>query len=242
MTGGYYAQYGAIFEIRGGALLFTGDGIAPAVTMRSEHRFEAPLGSWLTPGPRIMDRFPPLQFFALGSRESAGEEVRRLSFMPESKTELGALLLYNEEPLPVGGWRTHSFWAPDDGGGLFGESSATRGIVLLYNYFANESYDYLPLERAYMRAGIIDIGPERPGRITVGPYIQGGIYLGDLHAIVTQATAGGTAPGIRLRYRLGAPELLAFSEPRFRSTAPIGGRVFTHGRRTGVGFRWLWER
>jgi hypothetical protein len=189
-----------------------------------------------------MDRFPPLQFFALGTQESAGEYVQRLSLLPESRTELGALLLYNEEPQPVTGLRTHSFWAPDDGGALFGESSATRGIVLLYNYIANESYDYLPLERAYMRAGIIDVGPTRPGRITIGPYLQGGIYLGPLHAIVTQPAEGGTAPGIRLRYRLGAPELLAFSEPRFLSTAPMaGGTVFTHGRRTGVGLRWLWE-
>ena len=94
-----------------------------------------------------------------------------------------------------------------------------------------------------MRAGIIEVGPSRPGRITIGPYIQGGVHFGPLHAIVTQATAAGTAPGIRLRYRVGAPELLAFSEPRFRSTAPMGagGAVFTHGRRTGVGIRWLWE-
>jgi TamB, inner membrane protein subunit of TAM complex len=242
LTGGYYAQYGAVFEIRGGAFWFAGDGFAPRVSMRSEHRFDAPLGTWLTAGARVLDRFPPLEFRALGSQEAASEEVRRLSLLPETRTELGALLLYDQPVERVRGLEHRRFWPPDDGGDLFGEAAATRGAVLLYNYIANESYDYLPLERAWGRAGAIAIGPEWPGRITIGPYLQGGLRVGDLFTTVTQPTIGGTAPGIRLRYRLGAPELLAFSEPYFRST-PFGadGSVFTHRRRTGVGVRFGWE-
>jgi hypothetical protein len=243
LTAGYYAQYGSIFDIRGGAFYFTGDGFTPRVSMRSEHRFQAPLGIWLTPGPRVFDRFPPLEFFAFGSQNAASESVRRLSFMPESRTELGAFLLYDDEPQLVTGLETRQFWPPDDGGGVFGESSATRGIVLLWSYIANESYDYLPLERAYMRAGTIMVGPETPGRITIAPYLQGGIRFGALHAIVTQPAERGTAPGVRLRYRIGAPDLLAFSEPFFRSTPPLGpgGPVFSHRRRTGIGIHWSWE-
>jgi hypothetical protein len=94
-----------------------------------------------------------------------------------------------------------------------------------------------------MRAGTIMVGPETPGRITIAPYLQGGIRFGALHAIVTQPAERGTAPGVRLRYRIGAPDLLAFSEPFFRSTPPLGpgGPVFSHRRRTGIGIHWSWE-
>ncbi|MGH7507590.1 MAG: hypothetical protein ACRELX_18200, partial [Longimicrobiales bacterium] len=243
ITGGYYAQYGEVFEIRGGAFSFAGDGLVPDVAMRSEHRIDKPLGSWLTPASHVFDGFPRLEFFAIGTTAVVTEEVRRLSLLPESRTELAALLLYGEPVQPVTGWRTRDFWPPDDGGGLFSVSSATRSTVLLWSYISNESYDYLPLQFAYLRGGTIEAGPEYPGRITVSRFFQGGLRLGPLHAVVMQPLEGGTAPGIRLNYRIGGPALVAFSEPRFQSVAPAFplGRVFTHGRRTGVGIRWSRE-
>ncbi|MGH7553751.1 MAG: translocation/assembly module TamB domain-containing protein, partial [Longimicrobiales bacterium] len=155
IEGGYYVQYREEMRVAGGVFSFSGHGFEPRVTVRSVHVAREPLGSGLGTGLRPMDHFPPIESFAIGMPPAVSEEARRLSLLPESKTELGAALLYGVEPEVVTGQRMTPFWAPDNDGDILGKRAKTQSVALLWGYFANELYDFLPISRAYLNGGLI---------------------------------------------------------------------------------------
>jgi hypothetical protein len=239
IEGGYYVQYREEMRVAGGVFSFSGHSFEPRVTVRSVHVAKEPLGTGLGTGLRPMDHFPPIESFAIGMPPVVSEEARRLSLLPESKTELGATLLYGVDPEVVTGERGTPFWRPDDGEGLVGQRAKTQSTSLLWGYFANELYDFLPPSRAHLTGGVISVGSEYPGRMIAGPYIGGAIQAGRFQATLTQPITGDAAPGLRLRYRLGAWHVAVFDEPLFRSAVTEGGsRGFSVTRRTGLGLRW----
>jgi hypothetical protein len=236
---GAYAQYGEVMEVAGGVFSFSGHGFEPRATLRSEHDVQRPLGTGLGEGMRLLDEFPLVESFAIGRPGGLSEEARRLALLPETETTLGALLLYGVEPQPVRGLRASPLWPPDDAADLVGERAETQSAALLWGYVANELYDFVRPTRAWLRAGVVRIGSAFPGQTTVAPTLRGAARAGPLEALLTQPLGGRGRPGLRVRYRSGSWELMAFEEPAFRSAEAVGGsKGFTVRRRSGIGIRW----
>jgi len=242
---GFYAFFGERFRVYGGAVRFQEDGFDPFVAILAEHedgRVRARGYQETTTEP---ERFPPIEFLAYGEPATIREEVRRWSLLPATQPQLAELLIYGLEPQPVTGWRYPRFWRADDPADLFGERTDAQAAPLLWSYLADEAYDYLPIERVWLRAGDVVVGSRYPAFVVVGPVIGGGVTLSrDFEVFASQPLDGGVAPGLRARWRFrrgGAVE--AFTEARFWA-APIEGKghpgFFTR-RKNGVGVRWRWE-
>jgi hypothetical protein len=204
IEGGQYNNFGERFDVVGGSFFFDGSSMAPHVSLRAEHGSEAPLGTTLGSAGQIMDYMPPLEFFAIGGLVQFTEEVRRLSLVPERQTELGALLIYGEQVQPVTGFRNNRLWQLDDGSDVLGERGESQMIPLLWAYTADEGYDYIPLNKGYLRAGNYAVGPRYPGRTIVGGTISGGLRLKPFEVDVTHAMEGDALPGLRVRYDMDA--------------------------------------
>jgi hypothetical protein len=239
VEGGSYAQYGEVMEVAGGTFRFTGLGFEPRATLRSEHDVQRPLGTGLGEGMRLLEDFPLVESFAIGRPGGLSEEARRLALLPETETTLGALLLYGVESQPVRGLRASPLWPPDDAADLLGERAETQSAALLWGYIANELYDFVRPTRAYLRAGTVRVGSGFPGQNTVAPTLGGAARAGPLEALLTQPLGGHARPGLRLRYRAGGWEFMAFEEPAFLSAWAVGGsKGFIVTRRSGIGIRW----
>lgn len=243
IEGGTYAQYGEVLRVVGGVFQFTGSGFDPRVTLRSELVYDdqpltTGMGGWIN----ALESFSPLESFAIGSTIAVSEEARRLSLLPESKSQLARLLLWGVEPEVITGLRTSPLWAPDDGGDFAGERAETQSVALLWAYLGNEFYDFVPPSHGHLDAGVVTIGSEYPARMVVGPTIGGVMLRGRVEARVAQPVVAGAMPGLRLRYRLGAWQLVGFAEPWFRvAVAEGGGQGFLVRRRAGIGVRWVKE-
>jgi hypothetical protein len=237
ILGGEYNNFGERFSVIGGAFHFGGDGLEPAASLRAEHDIDAPLGAYLGSSTRVsLEKYPLIEVFAQGSGAAARQEVRWPALMPYSQTEIGALLLYGVEPEPVTGLRNRPFWLDDEGADMVSKRAEAQNIAVLWGYVADEAYDYIPIGRAYLRAGIVAVNPESPARMFVSPLMRGTLRFGNLEALASIVPQGGTYPGLRLRYRLGDALLLAFTEPHYRGA--ISG--YAYRRRTGIGLRWEW--
>jgi len=244
VLGGYYAFFGERFHVIGGTARFEGDGIEPRIAIKAEYREEWPVGSGrIATATRL---FPPLEFFAIGPAGRPSERLTRWSLLPETQEELGALLIYDIQPQPVREWRRWPTWRPSNPADLFDERSFTQSAALLWSYAADEAYDFIPLERGWLQAGTIRVGPGYPAPIVVGPMLGAGAIFDRFEVFVTQALDGHLLPGVRVRASGFAPfgaKLEAFSVPRFFPEAP-GGRDepgFSVRRKTGVGLFWEWE-
>ncbi len=243
IQGGFYAFFGNRFKVRGGTALFEG-GIEPRIALKAEHEEDWAIGSGrIATAER---RFPPLEFFAIGPAGRPRETLRRWSLIPELPEDLGELLIFGIEPQPVRGWRRDPVWRPSDRAELMDERAETQSATLLWSYIADEAYDYIPLERGWLQAGTIRVGPGYPARVVVGPIIGAGAILNGFEVFVSQALDGHLLPGVRVRVRGYAPlgaQLEAFSVPRFYVDAPFGDGEdgFFVRRKTGIGFFWEWE-
>ena len=243
VLGGYYAFFGERFHIVGGTARFEG-GAEPRIAIKAEYREEWPVGSGrIATATRL---FPPLEFLAIGPAGRPSERLTRWSLLPETQEELGALLIYDIQPQPVREWRRWPTWRPSNPSDLFDERSFTQSAALLWSYAADEAYNFIPLERGWLQAGTIRVGPGYPAPIVVGPMLGAGAIFDRFEVFVTQALDGHLLPGVRVRASGFAPfgaKLEAFSVPRFFPEAP-GGRDepgFSVRRKTGVGLFWEWE-
>lgn len=245
VLGGFYAFFGERFHVIGGTARFEG-GVEPRIAIKAEYHEEWPIGAGRIATATEPGRFPPLEFLALGPAGRPSERITRWSLLPESQEELGALLIYDIEPLPVTGWRRRPVWRPSNPADLFDERSFTQSAALLWSYSADEAYDYIPLDRGWLQAGTIETGPGYPAPIVVGPMLGAGAIFDGFEVFVTQALQGDFVPGVRVRANGFAPfgaKLEAFSVPRFYPAAPGGSGEpgFFVRRKTGVGFFWEWE-
>jgi hypothetical protein len=243
IEGGEYNNFGERFNVVGGAFSFDGTGTRPRITLRAEHDHGAPIGTSVGSGARAMDYFPPLEFFAIGTLPRVSEEVRRLSLLPESQTQLGAMLIYGEPVQAVRGLRMPMVWEADDGNDLVGERAESQSIPLLWAYTADEGYDYVALSRGYLRSGVYTVGSAWPARLVVGGVLRGGVRFAPFEGEVSYAIEGGAWPGVQLRWETGPARLSAFNEPRFRGAAATGEARpgYRHLRRTGVRLLWSWQ-
>ena len=241
--GGFYTNYGERFRVFGGGFRLSNAG-ETMIAVRSEHERDRLGGrNFGTSSP--LDWYPGLEILAHGIMTSASEQIRRLSLLRESQTELAALLIYDEMPEPVTGFRNRRFWLADEPSDLIGEQTEAQGGALLWSYIADELYDYLPLSRAGLRGGTVTIGSRFPGRIVQGPLFRARATIGgglELHG--SWATEGSSSPGVRAQFQRGHFYLMAFSEPKFFAAISAGGGQpgYFHRRRTGVGIRFDNER
>jgi hypothetical protein len=236
--GGYYTNYGERLRVFGGGFRLSNAG-ETMIAVRSEHERERFAGRNFG-AAAALDWYPGLEILAHGVMSNASEQIRRLSLMRESQSELAALLIYDEMPEPVTGFRNRRFWLADEPSDLIGEQAEAQGGALLWSYIADELYDYLPLSRAGLRGGTVIIGSRFPGRIVQGPLFRARATIAaglELHG--SWASEGSALPGVRAQFQRGHFSLVAFSEPKFfAATSASGGQPgYFHRRRTGIGIR-----
>ena len=241
IEGGAYNNFGERFRVLGGIFHFPGQGTLSRVSLRGQHEPGAPFGRDLGNSRHAFDFFPPLESFGIGSLSFISEEVRRFSMLPETMTELGGVLLYREPVEPVTEWRARRWWRADAGATVLGPRAATQLFPLLWAYTADETYDLIPLDKAYLRASTIEVGPAYPGRTVIAGVIGGGLRSAPFELDVRQPLKGNAWPGMQLRYETGAWRMSVFNEPRFNSVLAAGAASgYTQSRRSGL--RLLWRR
>ncbi len=241
--GGFYANYGERFIVQGGGFRLSNTG-ATLLAMRSDNDRDK-LGARNYGSGSPLDWYPGLEIFAHGTTATAEEQARRLSKLPESQTELAALLIYGSTPEPIAGLGTRRFWLPDEPSDLIGERAESQGGPLLWSYIADELYDYLPLTRTGLQGGTVTIGSRFPGRLVQGPLFRlNATVADDLQLFGSWASEGSALPGVRARLRRGEFSLVAFSEPKFFAASPAGEAQpgYFHRRRTGIGLRFDRDR
>jgi hypothetical protein len=241
--GGFYTNYGERFRVFGGGYRLSNAG-ETLIAVRSEHERDR-LGGRNFGAAAPLDWYPGLEILAHGVMVRASEQIRRLSVLRESQTELAALLIYDEMPEPVTGFRNRRFWLADEQSDLIGEQTEAQGGALLWSYVADELYDYLPLSRAGLRGGIVTIGSRFPGLTVQGPLFRARATIGgglELHG--SWASEGSSSPGVRAQFQRGQFSLVAFSEPKFfaATSTGTGHPGYFHRRRTGIGIRFDNER
>jgi hypothetical protein len=236
---GFYANYGEVFTVQGGAVWFPGRGISPAIAVRAAREIHAPLGSEL--GERLRPfhgRFPELEFFAQGTTDARLERVQRLAILPEERQRLARLLLTGVEAGYLEGARYDPLWVPAEEAGLVGGRGAHHSVALLWSYVSNELYDFVPpRSRGWMRAGHVAVGAGFPTGLVLAPLVRGGIVFGEGEVTVSQVLAD-AAPGVRLRWRRAGFTVSVFDEPRFRAVGAAAFPGWDAQRRTGIGMRW----
>ncbi|MGH7466982.1 MAG: translocation/assembly module TamB domain-containing protein [Longimicrobiales bacterium] len=235
---GYYANFGERFLVTGGVQQFT-NGEA-RISMHADHDVNKldgrDLGS-ISP----LGWYPALEIFVLGTMSAAKDELRRNSPLPESQSQLGAALIFREPIEPITGWSNSLFWLADHASDFWGKRTEQQGSILLWDYAADEAYDYVPLSRIGFHGGTVTVGSRFPGRIVQGPLFRVGLNATrhvNLQAIL--APEGDALPGLRARWRNGRWSASVFNEPKFYA-APPGGDPwpgYFYRRRTGIGLRW----
>ncbi|MFW6079207.1 MAG: translocation/assembly module TamB domain-containing protein, partial [Gemmatimonadota bacterium] len=251
VRGGFYAFFGERFEVAGGVLDFPDDGRESRVGLIAVHEAPTELGGGRGAPGGVVERFPPLEFFAHGPVSRPAEELRRPSLFPESREELAELLLYGLPPVPVTGWRQPVVWRATELQEVVGERAEAQAVPLFWSYVADEAYDILPLASGRIEVGTVRVGPRYPAELAIGAVIGvAATPRPGLELIVSQPLAGTTAPGLRARLdvteRLGLRGrgfVEAFVAPRYFAD-PIGGEAFPGfviDRRVGVGAGWAWE-
>lgn len=247
---GFYAYYGELFQLAGGA--FAVDGSTTRLAMSGELRnSDRPLGLNQGGYDGLDRRDPPIGIFGYSTPATVLELLRRRTALPATQPELAALLLFDVPLQPVDAWDHELIWRGDEPDDLIGHRSAIQGAGLAWSYVADELYDYVPLDQGYLRAGTIRIGSRYPGWIMLGTQLEAGVHAGPrLTARASHVLGGGTWPGIGLRYALREESLdpadrhvELFNEPRFSTTIGTAGRRddVEVRRRTGLRVRWLWD-
>jgi hypothetical protein len=247
---GFYAYYGELFQLAGGA--FSVDGSATELAMSGVLRnADRPLGLNQGGHDGLDRRDPPVGIFGYSTRATVLELLRRRTALPASQPELASLLLFDVPVQPVDTWDHELMWRGDEPDDLVGHRSAIQGSGLAWSYLADDLYDYVPLARGYLRAGTIRIGSRYPGWIMLGTHLEAGVHAGPrLTARASHVVGGQTWPGVGLRYALRDESLQPadrhvelFNEPRFAMTDGTAGRRedVDVRRRTGLRLRWLWN-
>lgn len=247
---GFYAYYGELFQLVGGA--FAVDGTTTRLAMSGILRgADRPLGLGQGGYDGLDRRDPPIGIFGYSTTATVLELLRRRSAVPATQPELAALLLFDVPLEPVDGWDHELMWRGDEPDDLIGHRSAVQGSGLVWSFIADELYDWVPLHVGYMRAGTIRIGSRYPGWIMLGTHLDGGLHLGArFTARATHVVGGETWPGVGVRYALRERSLQPadrhvelFNEPRFGPGLGTSGprADFDVRRRTGVRVRWLWD-
>jgi hypothetical protein len=234
---GFFAQYGTVFRVYGGAFVFDGPGLQPRIALRSTLEDEAPLVGD-DEAPPAPEREPPIHQFGYGEVGSALELVDRYTVVSRSQLELVRYVLLAIEPRPVTGWRLPMVWRADAGTGLFDHRATAQAVPLAWSFIADQGYDYLPLDIGYLRAGVITVGGRYPTRIQLTAVMKAAAVMGGFELRLGQALAG-EAPRLAAVYRNGGLRLEAFTGPRFYPAAVTGaGPGLTTRRRTGLAIRW----
>ena len=247
---GFYAYYGELFQLAGGA--FAVDGGTTRLAMSGELRnADRPLGLNQGGYDGLDRRDPPIGIFGYSTPATVLELLRRRSALPATQPELASLLLFDVPLQAVDAWDHELMWRGDEPDDLVGHRSAIQGAGLVWSYVADELYDYVPLDQGYLRAGTIRIGSRYPGWIMLGTQLEAGVHAGPrVTARASHVLGGGTWPGVGLRYALREESLHPadrhvelFNEPRFSTTIGTAGRRgdVEVRRRTGLRFRWLWD-
>ena len=247
---GFYAYYGELFQLAGGA--FAVDGGTTRLAMSGVLRnADRPLG--LNQGGHygLDRRDPPIGIFGYSTPATVLELLRRRTALPATQAELAALLLFDVPLQAIDTWDNELMWRGDEPDDLLGQRSAIQGAGLAWSWVADELYDYVPLDQGYLRAGTIRIGSRYPGWIMLGTHLEAGVHAGPRLTVRAQHVVGGeTWPGVGLRYALREQSLdpadrhiELFNEPRFSTTLGTAGRRedVEVRRRTGVRLRWFWD-
>jgi hypothetical protein len=247
---GFYAYYGELFQLAGGAFALAGttSRLAMSGELRSADR---PLGVGQGGYDGLDRRDPPIGVFGYSTPATVLELLRRRSPQLATQPELASLLLFDVPLQPVDTWDHELTWRGDEPDDLVGHRSAIQGSGLTWSFIADELYDYVPLDRGYMRAGTVRIGSRHPGWIMLGTQLEAGVHVGArLTARATHVVGGETWPGVGLRFAKREEALdpagrhvELFNEPRFGTAFGTAGRRsdFDVRRRTGLRVRWLWD-
>lgn len=247
---GFYAYYGEVFRMVGGTFALN-DGatqLAMSGVLRDDYR---PLGLGQGGGSGFDRRDPPIGIFGYSTPATVLELLRRNSPLPATQPELASLLLFDVPLQPVDAWDHELTWRGDEPADLIGHRSAIQGAGLAWSYAADELYDYVPIDRGYLRAGTLRVGSRYPGWIMLGTQLEAGLNLRRrLTMRATHVVGADAGPGVGLRYALReeatAPadrHLEIFNEPRFAASLGTAGRRedVDVRRRTGVRARWRWD-
>ena len=245
---GFYAYYGELFRMTGGAFAVD-DGttrLAMSGILRDDYR---PLGLGQGGAGGFDRRDPPIGIFGFSTPATVLEQLRRATPLPATQAELASLLLFDVPIQPVDAWHHELVWRGADPNELIGHRSAIQGAGLAWSYVADELYDYVPLERGYLRAGTLRTGSRYPGWIMLGTQLEAGANAGDRYtARASYVVSADAAPGVGLRYafRSRATEpadrhVELFNEPRFAATLGTRRDELDVRRRTGVRVRWRWD-
>ena len=247
---GFYAYYGELFQLSGGAFAVEGttSRLAMSGVLRNADR---PLGVGQGGYDGLDRRDPPIGIFGYATPATVLELLRRRAPLPATQPELASLLLFDVPLQPIDAWDHELLWRGDEPDDLIGHRSAIQGSGLAWSYVADELYDYVPLEVGYLRAGTVRIGSRYPGWIMLGTQLDAGVHVGPrLTARATHVVGGETWPGVGLRFALrehalqpADRHLELFNEPRFATSLGTSGSTadFTVRRRTGVRARWFWD-
>jgi hypothetical protein len=236
---GFFVNFGERFLVVGGGHRFSPREPA-RLALRTENDVDK-LGATDRGAGSPLSWYPATEIFITGTAAQATQQLRRNVPLPEDQAELAERLLFGTPVEPIAGWSNPRFWLPDQLSDLAGKRAAQQGGTLLWDYAADESYDYLPVDRATLFGGTITIGSRYPGRIVQGPLFRLAVQMRSrITATASLSTEGSAPPGLRLQWRNGAWSLNAFSEPKYYAAPPAGegNPGFVERRRTGVGVRW----
>jgi hypothetical protein len=247
---GFYAYYGELFQLAGGA--FALEGTTSRLAMSGELRSaDRPLGVGQGGYDGLDRRDPLIGVFGYSTPATVLELLRRRSPLPATQPELASLLLFDVPLQPIDAWDHELTWRGDEPDDMVGHRSAIQGSGLTWSFVADELYDYVPLDRGYMRAGTVRIGSRHPGWIMLGTQLEAGVHVGArLTARATHVVGGETWPGVGLRFAMreaaldpASRHIEVFNEPRFGTGLGTAGRRsdFDVRRRTGLRVRWLWD-
>ncbi|HUF13317.1 MAG TPA: translocation/assembly module TamB domain-containing protein [Longimicrobiales bacterium] len=247
---GFYAYYGELFQLVGGAFAVAGSTTRLAMSgiLRSADR---PLGLGQGGYDGLDRRDPPIGIFGYSTPATVLELLRRRTPLPASQPELASLLLFDVPVQPLDGWDQELMWRGDEPDDVVGHRSAIQGSGLLWSFVADELYDYVPLDAGYLRAGTVRIGSRYPGWIMLGTQLEAAVHVGPrLTARAVHVVGGEAWPGVGVRFALREDALQPadrhvelFNEPRFSTSLGTSGPRADFGsrRRTGVRLRWLWD-
>lgn len=247
---GFYAYYGELFRLSGGAFAVDHGTtkLAMAGILRDDYR---PLGLGQGGASGFDRRDPPIGIFGYSTPATVLELLQRNAPFPATQPELASLLLFDVPLQAVDEWDHELMWRGDEPADLVGHRSAIQGAGLAWSYVADELYDYVPIDRGYLRAGTLRTGSRYPGWIMLGTQLEAGVHFGRGYtARATHVVGADAAPGVGLRYALRAEatapadrHVELFNEPRFSTTLGTAGRRedVEARRRTGVRVRWRWD-
>lgn len=247
---GFYAYYGELFQLVGGAFSLS-EGSTRLAMAGSLRGSGEPLGSGLGGTDGLERRDPPIGIFGYSTPATVLELLERRSPLPATQADLASMLLFGVPIQPIDTWEHELTWRGDEPDDLVGHRSAIQGAGLAWSWVADELYDYVPIDRGYLRAGTVLIGSSYPGWVMLGTRLEAGAHVGPrLTLRGTHVVGGETLPGLSLRWALrdrpvdpADRHVELFNEPRFSTGLGTAGTRddFRVRRRTGARVRWLWD-